>query len=459
MYSPADGASVCSTCASGSWGVDYSSFGEGATSCQLCVGEVTAGCLGCPANMQLNNNLADLYATWCIANTGYYAGAFHLPFPAYMTAPTTTLGGVTYTASASSSLAGNEPYKAFAEQPSSSLANNGWTVGSATYKTTNPNNGYYMGESFSFLGLSYYPGEWIEIQLSQPIMLGRVVIVANILNPLRAPKAMAMLGSNDGSIWDTLYLDGFMPTFTAGSTYSQLSMGGDYQVKYSYYRLAVSRIGTSQGVLSFDKLRLYEYGVFQCRAGTYATGLGLTSAGQCIACAVGMYSTGVGMTLASTCQACGIGTYMDTLGGSVCTACPANSNTSTSGATQRGSCVCSPSYAGNLTNPASTCTACPVNYYCAGLLQNTCPAHTHSPALSSLQEQCRCVAGYRCTYTRNVTMRFNFALTQSSYLAQQASIQTQLASAASVPVSSVSSNYTVQAGLVIPPPPPPPAVM
>jgi hypothetical protein len=327
------------------------------------------------------------------------------------------------------------------------------------YKTTTPNNGYYLGSVFTDIDTYFAMGEWIQIQLSQPVMLGQLAVVANILNPSRAPKSMVLAGSNDGSTWTSLYFNDFMPTSTAGSTYSPTGVYGDYQVKYSYYRLIVSKIGPSQGVLSFDKLRLYEYGVFQCRAGTYATGLGLTSAGQCIACAAGTYSTGVGMTLASTCQACGIGTYMDRLGGSVCTACPANSNTSASGATQRGSCVCSPSYAGNLTNPASTCTACPVNYYCAGLLQLACPSNTRSPALSSLQEQCRCVAGYRCTYTRNVTMRFNFALTQAGYLAQQASIQTQLASAASVPVSSVSSNYTVQAGLVIPPPPPPPAVM
>jgi hypothetical protein len=45
-------------------------------------------------------------------------------------------------------------------------------------------------------------------------------------------------------------------------------------------------------------------------------------------------------------------------------------------------------------------------------------------------------------------MRFNFALTQSAYLAQQASIQTQLALVAGVPVSSVASNYTVYPGLV-----------
>jgi hypothetical protein len=410
--------------------------------------------------MQLNNDLADLYLTWCVANAGYYAGNYHLPFPPspYMSGAVATIDSVTYTVSASSNLAGNEPYKAFALAQSTASTNNGWTIASSAYKLSSPNAGTYLGSFTTEIDGNVYGGEWVQLQVSRPIMLGNVAIQANILNPGRAPRTALLAGSKDGTTWT--HLDGgpLLMTWTAGkiNSYDHRSSALDL---YTSFRLVTITLAPNQGILSFDKMRLYELGVYQCQPGTYATGLGLTSFGSCSKCAAGTYSTGLGMTLASACTACGIGTYSDTVGSSGCTACPANSNTSIQGASQRGSCVCNPSYVGNLANQTATCLGCPVNYYCAGLLQLACPSNTRSPALSSLQEQCRCVAGYRCTYTRNVTMRFNFALTQSSYLAQQASIQTQLASAASVPVSSVSSNYTVQAGLVIPPPPPPPAVM
>jgi hypothetical protein len=117
--------------------------------------------------------------------------------------------------------------------------------------------------------------------------------------------------------------------------------------------------------------------------------------------------------------------------------------------------VCNPSYAGNLSDSAQTCGACPANSYCAGLSQQACPAHTHSPALSSLQEQCRCDAGYRCTYTRVVALHFDFP-ESLDFTAQSGSIQTTLAAAAGVPASSV----TWRAGRILilaPPPPPPPS--
>lgn len=462
QYSPANQATTCNSCAPGSYGMD--STGLGATSCTLCFYQATSGCLSCPANMQLNNNLADQYLTWCVANAGYYAGNCYQPFPPppYMSGAVATIDSVTYTASASSSLAGNEPYKAFALAQSTASTNNGWTIATSAYKLSSPNAGTYLGSFATEIDGDMWAGEWLQLQMSRPFMLGNIAIQANILNSTRAPRGTILAASkDDGATWTNLLLMPYVMTWTAGkiNSYDYRSGVQGLQELYTSFRLVTVALAPNQGILSFDKMRLYELGVFQCQPGTYATGLGLTSLGSCSMCAAGTYSTGLGMTLASACTACGIGTYSDTVGSSGCTACPANSNTSIQGASQRGSCVCNPSYVGNLANQTATCLGCPVNYYCAGLLQNTCPAHTHSPALSSLQEQCRCDAGYRCTYTRNVTMRFNFALTQSSYLAQQASIQTQLASAASVPVSSVSSNYTVQAGLAIPPPPPPPAVM
>jgi hypothetical protein len=386
--------------------------------------------------MQLNNNLADLYATWCVANVGYYAGASPSPIPAYMTGAITTLNGVTYTANASSYLAGNEPYKAFAQLQSTATANNGWTANVSSYETTGASNGNYkLSETTNIEGISA-KGEWIQLQTSKPVMAWQYSIVANILNSTRAPRSIYLAGSLDGSTW--MYIDGStVPAATAGSINTLYSLSYSNPVNYSYFRLIVSKIGSSQGILSFDKFRLYEYGIYQCQQGTYATGTGLTSVGACISCATGTYSTGLGMTAASACGTCGVGTYTDIANGGTCMACPANSNTSSQGAFQRGNCTCSPGFSGDLSVTNSTCSICPANSYCAGLLKFACPSNTFSPAQSSLQSHCRCNAGYQCRYGRDVQLVLRFNLTLSAFAAQEATLRAQIAGLAGVPVSSV----------------------
>jgi hypothetical protein len=115
--------------------------------------------------------------------------------------------------------------------------------------------------------------------------------------------------------------------------------------------------------------------------------------------------------------------------------------------------VCLAGYVGNLSNSAQTCISCPANSYCAGLSQQACPANTRSPAVSSRQDQCRCVAGYRCTYTRNVALHVDYPSTLD-YPGQSGAIQSTLASAAGVSPSSVT--WTAGQILVIAPPPAPP---
>jgi hypothetical protein len=106
-------------------------------------------------------------------------------------------------------------------------------------------------------------------------------------------------------------------------------------------------------------------------------------------------------------------------------------------ASLRGDCVCNAGYVGNLSDTASQCVTCPANSYCAGLSQALCPLHTHSPAQSSLQAQCRCDAGYRCTYRRNVFLAIEFNLDSAGFASQAGAIKSTLAALADVPVSSV----------------------
>jgi hypothetical protein len=184
-----------------------------------------------------------------------------------------------------------------------------------------------------------------------------------------------------------------------------------------------------------------------CLGGTYAR---TTAASTCVQCAGGTYASSAGLT---ACAACDIGTYTNATGLASCLPCPANSNTSGTNSTRRGDCVCLAGYVGNLSNSAQTCISCPANSYCAGLSQQACPANTRSPALSSLQAQCRCVAGYRCTYTRNVALHVDYPSTLD-YTAQAGAIQSTLAAAAGVPPGSVA--WTAGQILVVAPPPAPP---
>jgi hypothetical protein len=166
----------------------------------------------------------------------------------------------------------------------------------------------------------------------------------------------------------------------------------------------------------------------------------------CTNCLPGQFSTASGATNSSTCVACALGTYATEQQATVCASCPSNSNTSTTGNTQRGGCLCNAGFVGNLTNLLQGCVACPANSYCAGLSQFACPANTRSAPQSSLQVQCRCVAGYRCRYGRDVQLVLRFSLTTAEFALQESAIRSRIASLAGVPVSGVLLQSTLAGG-------------
>ncbi len=175
-----------------------------------------------------------------------------------------------------------------------------------------------------------------------------------------------------------------------------------------------------------------------CTPGTYSTSSGASSSSACQLCQSGTFQTGTGMPASGACTACDTGTYMTQQGGTGCTGCPSNSNTTSTGTSQRGGCTCDPGFVGNLSVLSQNCSTCPANSYCVGPYQTSCPSHTHSPAQSSLPVHCRCDAGYRCSYRRDLGLNIRFNLNLASFTSQSASIRTKLATAADVPVSNVS---------------------
>jgi hypothetical protein len=139
-------------------------------------------------------------------------------------------------------------------------------------------------------------------------------------------------------------------------------------------------------------------------------------------------------------------------------ACPANSNNTALGSGTRNDCTCSFGYVRSTLDfslPTSECLPCNPNFYCSPIYSTMvpCPANTRSPALSSRQDQCRCVAGYRCTYTRDVSLHVDFP-DSLDLPAQAGAIQSTLAAAAGVPASAVT--YSSKRIIVVAPPPGPP---
>ena len=170
-----------------------------------------------------------------------------------------------------------------------------------------------------------------------------------------------------------------------------------------------------------------------CPAGTYAAAAG---ASVCVGCASGSYAAESGSSRCSLCPAggyaavvvgcglCGAGTYTSAAGASACVACAAGTYGSHANAT------------------ANACVGCAAGTYapagasvCVG-----CPAHTSSAygAAASLMD-CACIDGYACVYVKRITVLLTL---QNMTLAQftpavQANLVASVASAAHVPVSSV----------------------
>ena len=173
-----------------------------------------------------------------------------------------------------------------------------------------------------------------------------------------------------------------------------------------------------------------------CSPGSYSATLGASVSSTCLLCPAGTFSAISGAPNSNACTSCGLGTFA-AQNASVCTSCPANSNTSITAAPTRGSCLCNPGFVGNLSNLEQACTICPANSYCVGLFQFACPANTYSLPQSSLQSHCRCNAGYKCRYGRNLQLILRFSVPPSTFSAQESAIRAQIASAAGVSVSNV----------------------
>jgi hypothetical protein len=169
----------------------------------------------------------------------------------------------------------------------------------------------------------------------------------------------------------------------------------------------------------------------KCVAGSYRADAGAVEAGQCLACTTGHYCP-VETTTPTNCVA---GTY----------------NPSASSDDPTDCLVCATGrYATDIAR-SEICPLCAANSYCpTPTTINACPENTVSTEGSSSMLDCRCVPGFSCTYTKQITAVVTLNATASSFNNDVGGVRTAfiaaIAAAAHVPVSAVHIGAVTGAG-------------
>lgn len=125
-----------------------------------------------------------------------------------------------------------------------------------------------------------------------------------------------------------------------------------------------------------------------------------------IDCDAGSFRVATGAQTQADCAACPLGQFC-VAGASVPTNCPAGTFRNTTGAQSLASCpACSVGkFAFMSTGLTADCSDCPANAYCSSPLTIAqCPLRTNSSAGSSSLLHCICNAGFRCTYSKRISL-------------------------------------------------------
>lgn len=138
-------------------------------------------------------------------------------------------GSGTYVTNASSELSGTtRSWRAF----DGNIGTNGtrW-VSAATYVANTP----YSGTASTTAGGVSYPGEWLQIQLPQAIVLSSYSIYPQSTN---IPATWNVFASNDGTTWTVIDQRGTTPT---QGQFNNYTISGS-PASYSYYRMGCYQI-------------------------------------------------------------------------------------------------------------------------------------------------------------------------------------------------------------------------
>ena len=191
----------------------------------------------CTVTGQVSNAIRNIFVLCELQLYGYPPLGVKYPITA-LTANTQTVGGAgpgtgTYVASASSVLGSTDALYGF---------NNDKDTFWHSDVTYNTSTGVYGGSVSTTANTGTYSGEWVQIQLPQPIRLSYFNIIPrqdSSFYAYRSPRSFVILGSNDASTWVWLYEQTNFTSWTANEqTFSVGSV-----VPYSYYRLVSRRNG------------------------------------------------------------------------------------------------------------------------------------------------------------------------------------------------------------------------
>ena len=150
----------------------------------------------------------------------------------------------------------------------------------------------------------------------------------------------------------------------------------------------------------------------------------------------------------ATCSACPAGTYNSQLAYapiSGCVDCPAGTYSLTPHATNASFCLpCPLGTYSILPGRETQCPACPANSYCANpTTSQPCPSNTHSPAGSTSVLQCRCDAGYVCSYTKRISATVVLNSTLSDFNTNTGNVQTNFINALALAAGVSPSNVLI----------------
>jgi hypothetical protein len=187
----------------------------------------------------------------------------------YIVSASTTLVSVT-----------NDAFKAFDNNEGTS-----WISGSGN-KYTSSGSGVlvYAGSEGSTRlladGVSTYAGEWLQVQVDSPMVLGKYTIIFDSSATAQAPREWRVLGSNDGLVWDPV---SYMADGSPGPSYIttqrdfypriETPAAGNMQWRaFTYFRLVVGAIADTA---TTKEARIAEWKLYEattvalCPTGSY----------------------------------------------------------------------------------------------------------------------------------------------------------------------------------------------
>ena len=172
-----------------------------------------------------------------------------LPWPpAAMTGYDTLINGGIYKARASSENGSTTAWGAFDKTVGGDGASNTWKSNGGGYNAAS--TGLYTGTyNTTDVNGTVYPGEWLQIQTPNPVVLTSYqiyTITSGVI--LNCPRKWTILGSKDGINWVSLNSQAGITSWVIPGSLS-FSVASVTQ-SYSYFRLSINEIQTAVGVFN-----------------------------------------------------------------------------------------------------------------------------------------------------------------------------------------------------------------